>query len=328
MDSDDDHDGHHECPDHDLCHAHSHNHTLANASSQELTYAFGLLAAASLATIAGAAVAVALSRRYDLAATSQFIVIGLAFAAGMLLYVAFATVLPEADAAYCCVTHDHYSAATLATLCGGVLLAGAFDLLVHRVQRPRRGGAGERTGLRSPTNETSALLPAEEEGRRRALASTGVALAMALALHNVPEGILLFLGAVSSTDTGLTLVLAIAMHNLPLGASIAVPIIAAHRPGWFALGWAGVAGMAQFLSGLVGYAVLHLGGGGIPPDLYAVFFGLAGGILIFVAVHELVPAAVKMDGSGGRDFTRGFLLGVVVMALTLVVLDELGGHAH
>jgi len=52
----------------------------------------------------------------------------------------------------------------------------------------------------------------------------GLFTALAIAIHNFPEGVATFLAALEDPRTGVAIALAVALHNIPEGVSVSVPI--------------------------------------------------------------------------------------------------------
>ena len=150
-------------------------------------------------------------------------------------------------------------------------------------------------------------------------------LVLAVALHNIPEGLALgVVIAAAMQDIGMTwtaaivFALGLALQNFPEGIAVVLPLrqtgSTARRCSWLGF-WASLAEPAAALLGIALTSVLTAVGGIVLP----VLLGVAAGAMVFIVVEELIPES-QVDGHG-HGATYGFLLGFWIMAL----LGILGG---
>jgi len=148
------------------------------------------------------------------------------------------------------------------------------------------------------------------------LKKMGMLVAISMAIHNFPEGIAVFLGALKDTDFGASIAIAIAVHNIPEGFCISLPVYYATGSRWKAFFWTLIPSLAEPLGGLMAYLAFHSAG-----DLaFGIAFGIVAGIMVYVSVMELLPAAFKFDPEN-KLVTIACMLGMVVMALSLILLS-------
>lgn len=148
------------------------------------------------------------------------------------------------------------------------------------------------------------------------LKKMGMLVAISMAIHNFPEGIAVFLGALKDTDFGASIAIAIAVHNIPEGFCISLPVYYATGSRWKAFFWTLIPSLAEPLGGLMAYLAFHSAG-----DLaFGIAFGLVAGIMVYVSIMELLPAAFKFDPEN-KLVTIACMLGMVVMALSLILLS-------
>ena len=148
-----------------------------------------------------------------------------------------------------------------------------------------------------------------EEGR---LVRTGTLVALGIAIHNFPEGMATFAGALEDVRVGLAIAIAIAIHNIPEGLAVAVPIYAATGSRNRAFLWSFFSGVSEPLG--AGFAALIL----FPfltPALLGWLLASVAGIMVAISVDELVPAAKSYEGE--HVPILGVILGMVVMAVSL-----------
>ncbi len=147
------------------------------------------------------------------------------------------------------------------------------------------------------------------------LMKMGVFTALAIGIHNFPEGIATFVSALNDPNLGLAIAVAVAIHNIPEGIAVSVPIFYAtgNRKKAFKLSF--LSGLAEPVGAIVAYLLLM-------PFLNDVMFGMifagVAGIMVFISLDELLPAARKYDEAHSSIY--GVVLGMIVMAISLVLL--------
>ena len=156
--------------------------------------------------------------------------------------------------------------------------------------------------------------PLSQKNKKR-LFMTSINTALAIALHNFPEGLATFVAAVEDPAVGVVLAVAIAIHNIPEGLCVAMPIYFATGNRCKAFGWAVLSGLSEPFAALFGYAALAHA---MSDTLYAVLFGLVSGMMVIIAIKELLPTARRYDPQD-EVVTSSFVVGMGVMALSLVL---------
>jgi ZIP family zinc transporter len=139
--------------------------------------------------------------------------------------------------------------------------------------------------------------------------------ALAIGLHNFPEGLATFVAALNDPKVGVVLAVAIAIHNIPEGLCVAMPIYYATGKRWKAFNWACLSGVSEPVAALLGWAVLAHS---FSDTLYAVLFGLVAGMMVIISARELLPTAHRYDPEDSV-VTYSFIVGMVIMALSLVL---------
>mmetsp|Transcript_1339 Transcript_1339/g.3062 ORF Transcript_1339/g.3062 Transcript_1339/m.3062 type:complete len:365 (+) Transcript_1339:105-1199(+) len=162
--------------------------------------------------------------------------------------------------------------------------------------------------------DTSSESVAEEAQR---LHKMGLNTAIAIGLHNFPEGLATFVAALQDPKVGAILAVAIAIHNIPEGLCVALPIYYASGNRMKGFLWALLSGASEFVAALLGWAILA---NRFTESAYAVLFGLVAGMMIMISMRELLPTAHVYDN---RDtvVTYSFIFGMIVMALSLCLFQ-------
>lgn len=146
----------------------------------------------------------------------------------------------------------------------------------------------------------------------------GAMTALAIGIHNFPEGLATFLATVADTSVGLSLGVAIAIHNIPEGLCVAMPIYYATGNKWKAFGWSLLSGVTEPIGGILGFAVLQP----VFTDLvFGMIFSMVGGMMIFIVLHELLPAAHRYMNDPVKT-TAWLITGMVIMSLSLVLFVQ------
>lgn len=267
-------------------------------NGENVLFAFGLTLFAGLATGVGSALAF-FSKRTN----PRFLCGALGFSAGVMIYVSMIEIFVKARDSLTAVLGESrgYLYTTLAFF-GGMLLIGLIDRLVPSFENPHE--------IRSADDTRGQ----PESGSNRALMRMGLFSALAIAIHNFPEGLATFTGALKDPALGLSIAVAIAIHNIPEGIAVSVPLFYATGSKKKAFGYSFLSGLSEPIGALVGYFVLH----SIFSDtLFGILFASVAGIMVFISLDELLPTAEKYGEHHIAIY--GVIAGMVVMAGSLVL---------
>ncbi|GMH78484.1 hypothetical protein TrLO_g3753 [Triparma laevis f. longispina] len=143
----------------------------------------------------------------------------------------------------------------------------------------------------------------------------GLATALSIAIHNFPEGLATYVGAVLDPAVGATMAIAIAVHNVPEGLCVSIPIYYATGNRMKAFTWGLLSGITEPIGAIAGYLVLM---NAMSQVAYGVLFGLVAGMMVRISVKELMPTAYRYDPAD-TVVTNSFIAGMGVMALSLVL---------
>jgi len=291
--------------------------------------ALGLTVFAGMATGIGSVIAFTVRRT-----NYRFLSVATGFSAGVMLYVSFVEIFYKGTDAL--VMHfgeprGHW--VNVASFFGGILLIGLIDMLIPSASNPHEThSAAETNMLRRPCDPPAdqvepaepgvPLSSADEELQQKNLLRMGIFTALAIGIHNFPEGLATFLAALDDPGLGVAIAVAIALHNIPEGISVAVPIFYATGSRKKAFWYSAASGLAEPVGAIVAYMALRmfLGGEGgvIPPQIMGILFGGVAGIMVYISLDELLPTS-RAYGKG-HDSLFGLVGGMLVMALSLVLL--------
>ncbi|MCL2383350.1 MAG: zinc transporter ZupT [Oscillospiraceae bacterium] len=274
----------------------------------DLTFAFMLTIIAGLATGIGG-----MSVLFSKVTNKKFLSICLSFSAGVMLYVAFTEIFLESleSLEYGFGKQHGYLIATLSFFSGIGIMAIIDKFLPHDDHDDKALDL-----LESDSEREKDIKIASKEDKE--LKRTGVFSAIAIAIHNFPEGIITFLAAMYDPALGIAIAIAIILHNIPEGIAVAAPIYHATGSKWKAFLASMGAGLTEPLGALIAWLFVH----NIFDDVEGIFgipFAVAAGIMVFVAIHKLLPAAQKYGKH--HVVMKWLFLGMAVMALSLVALE-------
>jgi len=132
--------------------------------------------------------------------------------------------------------------------------------------------------------------PEDFEEKYEKLGRTSLLVALGIAIHNFPEGLVAFFGALKDINLGLLLLVAIALHNIPEGVSVAFPIYYATGERKKAFLWSFLSGIAEPVGAIIGFLVLYPF---VNDFLLSVTLAFVAGIMIFISFDELLPLSLK-----------------------------------
>lgn len=259
-----------------------------------ILFALGLTLFAGLSTGIGSAMAF-FARKTN----TKFLSTSLGFSAGVMVYVSFVEIFPQAHDLLIKSGTKLPELITVIAFFVGIALIYAIDMLIPNAENPHEMRSVEDMGGQ----------------KEKQLKRMGVMMALAIGIHNFPEGMATFTSALVSPDIAIPIAIAIAIHNIPEGIAVSVPIYYAtgsrRKAFWLSL----TSGMAEPIGGLIGYFVLM-------PFMSDFTLGLlmaaVAGIMVFISVDELLPGAEKY---GEHHFSiAGFVGGMAVMAISLLML--------
>eukprot|EP00636_Phaeomonas_parva_P015254 CAMPEP_0118851592 /NCGR_PEP_ID=MMETSP1163-20130328/985_1 /TAXON_ID=124430 /ORGANISM="Phaeomonas parva, Strain CCMP2877" /LENGTH=372 /DNA_ID=CAMNT_0006783963 /DNA_START=146 /DNA_END=1264 /DNA_ORIENTATION=+ len=168
---------------------------------------------------------------------------------------------------------------------------------------------------RSADEESEAPAGAGKTADDEKLERMGMMTAIAIGLHNFPEGLATFVATLDDPAVGISLAIAIAIHNVPEGICVAVPIYYASGSRCKAFAWAALSGVSEIIGAALGWAIFATN---FDDNAYGVLFGLVAGIMVHIVLHELIPTALRYDPED-TVVTHTVFAGAAVMALSLVL---------
>lgn len=229
---------------------------------------------------------------------TKFLSAALGLSAGVMIYVSFMELMPEAVRQLSeTFTHRQATMFMLLAFFAGIALIAVIDGLVPEDENP---------------HEIHADSTAENDKR---LKRTGLMMALAIGIHNFPEGLATFTSAMADTGVAIPIVAAIAIHNIPEGIAVSVPIYHSTGSRKKAFWYSALSGMAEPVGAIAGFLFL------MPfwtPTVNALLLAFVSGIMIFISFDELLPGTEKY---GHHHYgVSGVIAGMAVMAFSLLIM--------
>jgi ZIP family zinc transporter len=294
---------------------------------QDVWVALGLTVFAGMATGIGSAIAFTAKRT-----NYRFLSVATGFSAGVMLYVSFVEIFVKGSDALTSIYGNYWGHwVNVGSFFGGILLIGLIDNLVPAAENPHETHSEAET---APLHNPAAPIPDFSDPERTEtgdhqhtlqhtkLMRMGLFTAMAIGIHNFPEGLATFLAALQDPSLGVAIAIAIALHNIPEGISVSVPIYYATGNRKKAFFYSVMSGLAEPVGAVVAYLLLLLffGGdtGAIPAQVMGILFGGVAGIMVYISLDELLPTS-RAYGKG-HDSLFGLMGGMLVMALSLLLM--------
>lgn len=276
----------------------------------------GVLSALLLTLIAGSATGIGGALvLFKKKLSSNFLAGALGLSAGVMIFISLAELYPEAQAEIMAIAPDsHGKSFVLIAFFVGMGIITLIDFLIPEYENPH-----EASGL-SLGDKTAAIDMMEHAGNASALKRLGIMSALAIAIHNFPEGIATFIGALNDPEMGAGITFAIAIHNIPEGIAVAIPIYYATRSKGKALLYATLSGFSEVFGALLCLAVTSLFGIELTGSSMAfpLILSAVAGIMIYISLDELLPTAEKYGKH--HIAIAGVVGGMAIMAISLLLM--------
>ncbi|WP_164668166.1 zinc transporter ZupT [Virgibacillus doumboii] len=267
--------------------------------SHDVILAFLFTLVAGLATGIGSLLAF-----FAKTTNTKFLSFALGFSAGVMIYVSFVDIFTKAQESLVGELGEQGGTwLTVGSFFGGILLIALIDRFI-----PKQSNPHELKKIEDMSKNGSRVKDPD-------LLKMGVFTALAIGIHNFPEGIATFMSTLEDPALGLAIAIAVAIHNIPEGIAVSVPIYYATGDKRKAFRLSFLSGIAEPVGAVVGFLIL------MPflSDLtFGIIFAAVAGIMVFISLDELLPAAKKYDEAHVSIY--GLIGGMAVMAVSLLLI--------
>jgi len=255
--------------------------------SENLLLAFVLTTIAGLSTGIGSAIAYFIKKP-----KMKYLCFSLGLSAGIMLYISFVELLPEAF-------QNIGEIWGLYAFFVGMIVIGIIDLIIPDFENPHH----------------YKQIDTDKSKVDKKLMRVGLFTALAVAIHNFPEGLATFSSTLVTVELGILITFAIAIHNIPEGISVSMPIYYATGDKKKAFFYSFLSGFSEPLGAVIGFIVLMPF---LSEWLLSFLLAFVAGIMVYISVDELLPSAHEYGH--GHCAILGLISGMFIMAMSLLIL--------
>lgn len=256
-------------------------------------------AAMLMSLIAGGATAIgSLMVMFGNKTNTRFLSFALGFSAGIMVYISIACLIPE-SVEYLSYELDAVKAGLLSIvfMLIGIAISAVIDTFVPEFENPHSLKKVEDAHDKNVNN----------------LYRVGVMSAVAIAIHNFPEGIATFMTGYGDISKGMSIAFAVALHNIPEGIAVSVPLYYATGSRKKAFVLSALSGLTEPLGALLAYLVLAPF---MSDYLMGAIYSAIAGIMLYISFDELLPASRQYGHEHSSVF--GVMAGIAVIAVGLL----------
>ena len=260
-------------------------------------FALGLTLFAGLSTGIGSLIGF-MSKEFN----PRFLTIALGFSAGVMIYVSMIEIFVKARDSLSVSYGDKMGyVLTVVSFFAGIAVIALIDKLIPSYENPHEMNVEQK--IKDSTDE-----------QKKKLMRMGMFSAMAIGIHNFPEGLATFMSGLTNPTLGVSIAVAIAIHNIPEGLAVSAPIFYATKSRKKAFVLSFLSGLAEPIGALIGYFVLR---SIFNEATFGVIFASVAGIMVYISLDELLPTAEEY---GEHHLAiGGLIVGMFIMAVSLLL---------
>ncbi|MEE4261793.1 MAG: zinc transporter ZupT [Desulfobacteraceae bacterium] len=260
-------------------------------------FALGLTLFAGLSTGIGSLIGF-MSKQFN----PRFLTIALGFSAGVMIYVSMIEIFVKARDSLTVSFGDKMGyVLTVVSFFAGIAVIALIDKLIPSYENPHEMNIEQK--IKDSTNE-----------QKRKLMRMGMFSALAIGIHNFPEGLATFMSGLTDPTLGVSIAVAVAIHNIPEGLAVSAPIFYATKSRKKAFVLSFLSGLAEPIGALIGYFVLR---SIFNEATFGVIFASVAGVMVYISLDELLPTAEEY---GEHHLAIGGLIaGMFIMAVSLLL---------
>jgi len=260
-------------------------------------FALGLTLFAGLSTGIGSLIGF-LSKEFN----PRFLTIALGFSAGVMIYVSMVEIFVKARDSLTVSFGDKMGyVLTVVSFFAGIAVIALIDKLIPSYENPHEMNVEQK--IKDSTDE-----------QKKKLMRMGMFSALAIGIHNFPEGLATFMSGLTNPTLGISIAVAIAIHNIPEGLAVSAPIFYATKSRKKAFVLSFLSGLTEPIGALIGYFVLR---SIFNEATFGVIFASVAGIMVYISLDELLPTAEEY---GEHHLAiGGLIVGMFIMAMSLLL---------
>ncbi|HOZ11329.1 MAG: zinc transporter ZupT [Thermotogae bacterium] len=260
-------------------------------------FAFALTLFAGLSTGIGSLIGF-LSKKFN----PKLLTISLGFSAGVMIYVSMIEIFVKAkDSLSLALGEKQGYVWTVISFFLGIFVIALIDKVIPSYENPHELNVGKK-------------IESASEKEKAKLLRMGAFSALAIGIHNFPEGLATFMSGLTNPTLGISIAAAIAIHNIPEGLAVSAPIYYATKSRRKAFFLSFLSGLAEPVGALIGYFILR---SFFNETMFGVIFAAVAGIMVYISLDELLPTAEEF---GEHHLAIGGLIaGMITMAVSLLL---------
>lgn len=276
-----------------------------DVSLHNVLFAFALTLFAGLSTGIGSFIGF-LSKKFN----PKFLAASLGFSAGVMIYVSFIEIFAKArDSLSSVLGAKNGYIGTVAAFFAGAVVIALIDKLIPEGENPH-----EMSGVKEFSEGEHCRISDRPDEKTKKLMRMGIFSALAIAIHNFPEGLATFMSGLSNPTLGISIAAAIAIHNIPEGLAVSAPIYYATKNRKKAFWLSFASGLSEPVGALLGFFILRPF---FNDFTFGIVFAAVAGIMVYISLDELLPTAEEY---GEHHIAIGGLItGMIVMAVSLLL---------
>nr|HPG36986.1 zinc transporter ZupT [bacterium] len=233
----------------------------------------------------------------------RFLAGSLGFSAGVMIYVSFVEILPKSMESLGKVFGSEGELIAVISFFAGIAIIALIDNFVPTIENPHE------------MKDIDDMKGTISESQKKGLLRMGLFSALAIGIHNFPEGLATFVSALEDPTLGLSIAIAIAIHNIPEGIAVSVPVYYATGSRKKAFLYSFLSGLAEPVGALIGFFFLMWF---FDESVFGITFGIVSGIMVYISLDELLPTAEKYGEHHIAIY--GLISGMALMAVSLLLL--------
>ncbi|MDR1878253.1 MAG: zinc transporter ZupT [Bacteroidales bacterium] len=260
--------------------------------------AFALTLFAGLSTGIGSAIAFFAKRT-----SKRFLSLALGFSAGVMIYISFVELFPLAVSHFEQTMDKRFSEGfTAVAFFAGMFLIAIIDRLIPSYENP---------------HEVKSLETSNGQSEYKGLKRMGILSAIAIGIHNFPEGMATFTSSLADKEIAFPIAIAIALHNIPEGIAVSMPVYFATGNKRKAFWLSFLSGLAEVLGAVIAFVLIRFVFG-VSSTVLGIMFAAVAGIMVFISIDELLPASKEYGAHHLSIY--GLIAGMITMAVSLILL--------
>jgi ZIP family zinc transporter len=265
--------------------------------NSDVIFALSLTLFAGLSTGIGSLIGF-LSKKFN----PKFLTVSLGFSAGVMIYVSLVEIFVKARDSLT-VSHGTRSGymLTVISFFAGIFIIALIDKLIPSYENPHE------------VNVKQKIADSSEDEKNK-LMRMGAFSALAIGIHNFPEGLATFMSGLTDPTLGISIAVAVAIHNIPEGLAVSAPIFYATKSRKKAFILSFLSGLAEPVGALIGYFILR---SFFNETTFGVIFASVAGIMVYISLDELLPTAEEYGEH--HIAIIGLIAGMIVMAISLLL---------